>query len=82
MAPFRVGLVIHPRRDVSPQAATIAEWGRAHDVEVVAREADTARLGPGITPLSEEEIVNTSTGTMSWSCSGTPAKYMPGNRFQ
>jgi NAD+ kinase len=71
MAPFRVGLVIHPRRDVSPQAATIAEWGRAHDVEVVAREADAARLGTGITPVSEDELVATTTGLVSLGGDGT-----------
>lgn len=71
MAPLRVGLVVHPRRDVSPQAATVAAWGREHAVEVVARAADTARLGPGITPVSEEELVDTSTGLVSLGGDGT-----------
>jgi NAD+ kinase len=68
---FRLGLAIHPRRDVSPQAATIAEWGRMHDVEVVAREADAGRLGAGITPVSEEELVSTTQGLVSLGGDGT-----------
>jgi NAD+ kinase len=71
MTPFRIGLVIHPRRDVSPQAATVAEWGRAHGVEVIARQGDAARLGPGITPVSEEEFVATSSGLVSLGGDGT-----------
>jgi NAD+ kinase len=71
MAAFRVGLVLHPRRDVSPQAATIAEWGKDHDVEVVVREGDAARLGPGITAVSDEELVDTSTGLVSLGGDGT-----------
>jgi NAD+ kinase len=71
MAEFRIGLVIHPRRDVSAQATTIAEWARAQDVEVIAREPDAARLGPGITAVSEEELVDTSTGLVSLGGDGT-----------
>jgi NAD+ kinase len=71
MEAMRVGLVVHPRRDVSPQAATIAEWGREHGVEVVAREADAARLGDGITPVTEQEFVDTSTGLVSLGGDGT-----------
>ena len=68
---FRLGLAIHPRRDVSPQAATIAAWGRMHDVEVVAREADAGRLGAGITPVSDEELVSTTQGLVSLGGDGT-----------
>jgi NAD+ kinase len=71
MASFRIGLVVHPRRDVSPQAATIAEWGRTHDVEVVAREADAARLGDAIKAVSEQELATTSQGLVSLGGDGT-----------
>jgi NAD+ kinase len=71
MAALRVGLVVHPRRDVVPQAATIAAWGREHGVEVIAREADAARLGDGVTPVSEEEFVDTVTGLVSLGGDGT-----------
>jgi NAD+ kinase len=71
MEAVRVGLVIHPRRDVSPQAATIAAWGREHDVEVVAREPDAARLGPGIAALREDEFVATTPGLVSLGGDGT-----------
>jgi NAD+ kinase len=62
---------VHPRRDVSPQASTIAGWGRDHGVEVIARESDAARLGDGITPVSEPELATTSTGLVSLGGDGT-----------
>jgi NAD+ kinase len=71
MAPLRVGLVLHPRRDVSPQAATIAWWARESDVEVVVRESDATRLGPGIIGVSQEELVSTSSGLVSLGGDGT-----------
>jgi NAD+ kinase len=67
----RVGLVIHPRRDVRPQAETITRWAREHDVEVVARAADAERLGDGITPVAEEELASTSAGLVSLGGDGT-----------
>jgi NAD+ kinase len=71
MPSFRIGLVVHPRRDVSAQAATVAEWGRTHDVEVVAREADAARLGDAIRAVSEHELATTSQGLVSLGGDGT-----------
>jgi NAD+ kinase len=71
MVALRVGLVLHPRRDVSQQAATVAAWAREHDVEVVAREADAARLGSGIAAVGEDEFVSTTTGLVSLGGDGT-----------
>jgi NAD+ kinase len=72
MAPaFRIGLVIHPRRDVSAQAAIVVEWGRTHDAEVVAREGDAARLGGTVTAVSEQELATTSQGLVSLGGDGT-----------
>jgi NAD+ kinase len=71
MAMYRVGLVIHPRRDVAEQAETVSRWGREHEVEVVARARDADRLGPGIVAVSDEEFTATSGGLVSLGGDGT-----------
>jgi NAD+ kinase len=45
MAILRIGLVLHPERDTSPQVREILTWAAAHDSEVLLRAAD-ARGGP------------------------------------
>src|SRR4051794_14043660 len=67
----RVGLVIHPRRDVRRQVETVSAWAKEHDVEVIARPEDVARLGDGITPVDEHELAATSSGIVSLGGDGT-----------
>jgi hypothetical protein len=35
---WRVGVVLHPERDVGDAVAAVAEWGRHHDITVVAAD--------------------------------------------
>ncbi len=44
MTTARIGLVLHPRRDVSAAVARIAAWTSTHGVGLVATTEDVARL--------------------------------------
>jgi NAD+ kinase len=53
----RMGLVLHPRRDCAAAVGQIVAWTSTHDVELVAAEADVARLAlPGVTPVPVAEL--------------------------
>jgi len=67
----RIGLVLHPRRDVSPQAAQIAQWAARHDTEVLVRAADRDRVGADVTPVDEGELAASCLGLVSLGGDGT-----------
>ncbi|WP_249998154.1 NAD(+)/NADH kinase [Actinoplanes sp. M2I2] len=48
-----LGLVVHPRNDVSESVATVTALASRHGIRVVARPADAERLGPGVEALDE-----------------------------
>ena len=55
----RLGLVIHPRRDISRALAALREWCEAHGVEIVQVPAagQTRRIAPPGDPATTELIV-------------------------
>jgi hypothetical protein len=53
----RIGLVLHPRRDCAAAVGQVAAWTSTHDVELVAAEADVARLAlAGVTRVPVAEL--------------------------
>lgn len=59
----RIGLVVHPRRDVSAVVARVAAWTAGHGVELAAATEDVARLDvTGVTPLSPQELAESCDG--------------------
>ena len=55
--------------------ATVDDAG----IIVVIGSTASSSTGQAVT-ITVTPSANTSTGTITWSCSGTPAKYMPGIR--
>jgi type IV pilus assembly protein PilA len=52
--------------------ADVADTG----IVVVSGSTASTSTGQAVT-LTVTPTANTSTGTLTWSCAGTPAKYMP-----
>ena len=73
MAPApRIGLVLHPRRDSSAAVAQVAAWTSTHGVELVAGEADVARLGlGGVTAVPVAELAGGCAGLIALGGDGT-----------
>jgi NAD+ kinase len=67
----RLGVIPHPRRDVTEAARLIASWARAHDAEAVARIEDDALLPEGIARVSEQELADTTDALVSLGGDGT-----------
>ncbi|MGC4808136.1 NAD(+)/NADH kinase [Micromonospora sp. DT233] len=44
MNPYRVGLTLHPTRDVSPVVRTIVDWAARQNVDLAVRAEDAARV--------------------------------------
>src|SRR3954469_9449651 len=67
-----MGLVLHPRRDCSGAVGQVASWTAGHGVALLADEDDVARLGlGGVTPVSVEELADTSDGLIALGGDGT-----------
>ncbi|GAB2587643.1 hypothetical protein Aab01nite_49850 [Paractinoplanes abujensis] len=56
-----LGLVVHPRNDVSDSVATVLGLAREHGVRVVAKPSDAVRL-EGVEPMADEELATTTPG--------------------
>lgn len=54
--PLRIGLVLHPRRDVSAAAQTVVRWARGHGAQVVADAEDAERAGDGVQPVDRDRL--------------------------
>ncbi len=57
-SPKVLGLVVHPRNDVSQSVATVVELAGPHGLQVVARPGDAARLGEGVEPVPDDEFAD------------------------
>src|SRR3954451_14334381 len=67
-----MGLVLHPRRDCSPAVYRVAAWTSTHGVQLLASAEDVSRLAlDGITPVSVEELAETSDGLIALGGDGT-----------
>ena len=53
-----LGLVVHPRNDVSESVATVTALASRHGIRVVARPADADRLGDGVQPVADENFAD------------------------
>ncbi|WP_229399985.1 NAD(+)/NADH kinase [Micromonospora okii] len=69
--PHVLGLVIHPRNDVSESVATVTRAARRHGARVVARPADAARLGDGVSAVDDREFVERVDTVISLGGDGT-----------
>lgn len=54
VAPRRVGLAVHPRRDVREALATVVEWARAHGIALAGLEDD--RLPEDVERRAREDL--------------------------
>jgi NAD+ kinase len=66
-----LGLVVHPRNDVSESVATLAGLAARHDAEVVARHEDAVRVGNGIQGVSDDEFADRAKLVFSLGGDGT-----------
>ena len=71
MVAFRLGLVVHPTRDVAASVGQVAAWAAAHDVEVVGDRAASARLPAPVRPVDAAELATTCDALVSLGGDGT-----------
>jgi len=72
MSDVRVlGLVIHPRNDVSGSVAAVVELAARHGARVIARAKDAARLGAGVEAVPADEFVDQADFLFSFGGDGT-----------
>lgn len=67
----RIGLVVHPTRDVGDVVGAIAGWARRHSVTVVAASGAERALPPGIDPVPATSLARTSGMLLSIGGDGT-----------
>jgi len=67
----RIGLVVHPVREVTEQVRLISDWARQHDGDVVGLVGDAARLPPGFPLVTEAEFLDTVGAVVSLGGDGT-----------
>jgi NAD+ kinase len=68
---FRIGLVLHPRRDTMPVAEKIARWARSHDSELLVDAKDAARAPDGVRPVPEDQLAEQVDALVSLGGDGT-----------
>jgi NAD+ kinase len=56
VAPDRLALVLHPRRDVTDVVRTVVQWAGSHGAEVLVRAEDAARAGADVRPVDAAEL--------------------------
>jgi NAD+ kinase len=66
-----LGLVLHPRNDLSGSLDRTTAWARAHGVVLVGRAADRERLPAGVDPLDDAEFAARVHGVLSLGGDGT-----------
>ncbi|WP_432574145.1 NAD(+)/NADH kinase [Kineococcus sp. SYSU DK005] len=70
----RLGLVVHPTRDVTEQVSLVVDWARGHGDEVVGLRADAQRLGArrdDVVLVDQEEFARTADAVVSLGGDGT-----------
>ncbi|GAB3844687.1 NAD(+)/NADH kinase [Micromonospora andamanensis] len=53
---IRLGLVLHPTRDVAPVVDTIATWAARHEVALTVREQDRQRVPESVRTVPEDQL--------------------------
>ncbi|MEV2238185.1 NAD(+)/NADH kinase [Micromonospora sp. NPDC049891] len=53
---IRLGLVLHPTRDVSPVVDTVAAWAARHEVALTVRAQDRQRVPESVRPVAEDQL--------------------------
>ncbi len=66
-----LGLVVHPRNDVSGSVAAVVELAAQHGARVIARADDAARLGEGVEAVAADEFVDQADFLFSFGGDGT-----------
>ena len=66
-----LGLVVHPRNDVSGSVAAVVELAARHGARVIAREEDAARLGDGVQAVRADEFADRADFIFSFGGDGT-----------
>nr|WP_296076198.1 NAD(+)/NADH kinase [uncultured Actinoplanes sp.] len=69
--PRVLGLVVHPRNDVSASVRTVVELAAQHGVRVVAREGDARRIGNGVQAVTDDEFADVAEFVFSLGGDGT-----------
>jgi NAD+ kinase len=69
--PRVLGLVVHPRNDVSGSVATVVELAAHHGARVIARQADASRLGDGVEAVGDDEFIDEADFLFSFGGDGT-----------
>jgi len=67
----RLGLVLHPTRDVSEVVDTIARWAGSHDVGLAVRAEERHRVPPTVLALCADELASTCAALISIGGDGT-----------
>jgi NAD+ kinase len=68
---LRLGLVLHPTRDVTDALCTVVQWAQRHGTEVRVGESDAERVPLGVTAVPERELVARSNVLISIGGDGT-----------
>jgi len=71
MDPIRLGLVLHPTRDVSPVVDTIRRWAAPRHVGLAVRTEDRHRVPSAVRALPAQELAATCTALISIGGDGT-----------
>jgi NAD+ kinase len=66
-----VGLVLHPRNDLSSSLDRMLAWSRAHGIGVLGRAADRDRLPAGVAGVDDAEFADRVGGVLSLGGDGT-----------
>lgn len=67
----RVGLVLHPTRDVTDVVRTVLEWATRHDTGVAVRSEDGPRVPPEVIRLGAAELATSCDALVSVGGDGT-----------
>ncbi|ABP54166.1 NAD(+)/NADH kinase [Salinispora tropica] len=71
MDQIRLGLVLHPTRDVSEVVDLIVDWARRHRMMLVVRGPDRHRVPTSVEPLPAEQVAAASDALISIGGDGT-----------
>jgi NAD+ kinase len=69
--PRVLGLVVHPRNDVSASVRTVVELADKHGLRVVARHDDAQRVGNGVQAVADHEFADVAEFVFSLGGDGT-----------
>ena len=66
---YRIGLVLHPRRDAGKQAVVVRDWAASHGFEAVVRLADRDRVP--LPAVDDREFADSVSGVLTLGGDGT-----------